>query len=185
MAWGIFGYVRAIYPCRLFIHVTAQRMTQTSTPTNIMWCQSKTLTLTHAPYITSQRVISYIGLCWSLQLGGDSDYVPVWIRMNPASAFSDIYIYIFLQPHNMTQSTVNSAQMYCSRTHTFHFSATFLLKMGPTILFTHLKIILLQCFQFQFSVSVKINSIQTDPLCATIEIHFSLFLFGNILAWNS
>ena len=34
--------------------------------------------------------------------------------------------------------------------------------MGPTSLFTHLKIILLQCFQF--SVSVKISSIQTDPI---------------------
>ena len=33
--------------------------------------------------------------------------------------------------------------------------------MGLMILFTHLKIILLQCFQF--SVSAKINSIQTDP----------------------
>ena len=34
--------------------------------------------------------------------------------------------------------------------------------MSPTVLFTHLKIILLQCFQFQFSISVKISSIQTD-----------------------
>ena len=33
--------------------------------------------------------------------------------------------------------------------HKFHFSTTFSLKMGPTILFTHLKIISLQCFQFQ------------------------------------
>ena len=33
-------------------------------------------------------------------------------------------------------------------THKHHFSATFSLKMGPTVLFTHLKIILLQCFQF-------------------------------------
>ena len=32
--------------------------------------------------------------------------------------------------------------------------------MGPTILFTQLKIILLQCFQF----SATISSIQTDPL---------------------
>ena len=31
-------------------------------------------------------------------------------------------------------------------THKPHFLAIFLLKMGPTILFTHLKIILLQCF---------------------------------------
>ena len=35
--------------------------------------------------------------------------------------------------------------------------------MGPTTLFTHLKIISLQCFQFQFSVSAKIISIQTHP----------------------
>ena len=33
--------------------------------------------------------------------------------------------------------------------------------MGHTILFTHLKIILLQ--YFQFSVSAKISCIQTDP----------------------
>ena len=33
---------------------------------------------------------------------------------------------------------------------------------GPTILFTHLKIILLQCFQF--SVSATISSIQTNPI---------------------
>ena len=37
--------------------------------------------------------------------------------------------------------------MYCSWTHKFYFLATFSLKMGPTVLFTHLKIILLQWFQ--------------------------------------
>ena len=41
-------------------------------------------------------------------------------------------------------------KFYRLRTHKFHFSATFSLKMGPTVLFTHLKIILLQ----YFSVSV-------------------------------
>ena len=35
------------------------------------------------------------------------------------------------------------------------------LKMALTALFTHLKIILLQCFQF--SISAKISCIQTDP----------------------
>ena len=35
-------------------------------------------------------------------------------------------------------------------THKYHFSTIFSLKIGLTILFTHLKIILLQCFQFQF-----------------------------------
>ena len=43
---------------------------------------------------------------------------------------------------------VNSAHMHCLRTHKFHFLSTFSLKMGLTVLFTHLKIILLQCFQF-------------------------------------
>ena len=37
-----------------------------------------------------------------------------------------------------------------------------ILKMGPTILFTHLKIILLQ--YFQFSILAKIGSIQMDPI---------------------
>ena len=36
-----------------------------------------------------------------------------------------------------------------------------ILKMGPMALFTDLKIILLQCFQF--SVLAKISSIQMDP----------------------
>ena len=47
------------------------------------------------------------------------------------------------------RSSVNSASVHCSRTHKFHFLSIFSLKMGPTALFTHLKIILLQCFQFQ------------------------------------
>ena len=50
--------------------------------------------------------------------------------------------------------------VYCLRTHKFHFSTTFSLKMGPTVLFTHLKIILLQyfsvfSFNFQFSAVSK------------------------------
>ena len=49
-----------------------------------------------------------------------------------------------------TEATVHTVQLLF--THCFvlftHFSATFSLKMGPTALFTHLKIILLQYFQF-------------------------------------
>ena len=41
---------------------------------------------------------------------------------------------------------------------------------GPTMLFTHLKIILLQCFQF--SVSAKISCIQTD-LRVTINVTYT------------
>ena len=43
--------------------------------------------------------------------------------------------------------------------------------MGLTILFIHLKIILLQYFQFQFSVSAKISSIQTDPVTTFLIVN--------------
>ena len=61
---------------------------------------------------------------------------------------------------NVDFSVVNSTSVYCLWTHKFHFSVTFSLKMGPTALFTHLKIILLQCFSvfsfsFQFSAVSK------------------------------
>ena len=49
-------------------------------------------------------------------------------------------------------------------TYKLYFLTTFSLKIGLTVLFTYLKIILLQCFQFQLSVSAKISSIQTDSL---------------------
>ena len=62
------------------------------------------------------------------------------------------------------QFYVNSASMHCSRTHKFHFLSIFLLKMGPTVLLTHLKIILLQCFQFSVFSFSKISSIQTHPM---------------------
>ena len=52
-----------------------------------------------------------------------------------------------------------------------------ILKMGPMALFTHLKIILLQ--RFQFSVFRKISCIQIDPTCfenLTIDYMFFIFL---------
>ena len=68
--------------------------------------------------------------------------------------------------------------VYCLWTHKFHFSATFSLKIGTTVLFTHLKIILLQyfsvfSFSFQFSVSV-FSCIQTDPKQMRGLYHFEL-----------
>ena len=59
------------------------------------------------------------------------------------------FFFFLVQPAFVDFCTVNSAFVHCSRTHKFHFSATFSLKMGPTVLFTHLKNISLQCFQFQ------------------------------------
>ena len=90
--------------------------------------------------------------------------------------FLFFFFFFFVQPQQLTLSTVNSTSVHCSRSHKLHFSATFLFKMGPTALFTHLKIISLQCFQFQFSVSAKISSIQTHPISFLIPlvITFSL-----------
>ena len=61
------------------------------------------------------------------------------------------------------RSSVNSVSVHCLRTHKFHFLSIFSLKMGPTVLFTYLKIILLQCFQFLVFNFRKINSIQINP----------------------
>ena len=62
-----------------------------------------------------------------------------------------------LQPQLLTKHSKNCASVYCSRTHKFHFSVTFSLKMGPTVLFTYLKIILLQYF-------LVFSCIQMDPI---------------------
>ena len=102
--------------------------------------------------------------------------------MGPADAFAFAFFFFFhafwdkfyyygycscavheQYPQSLTCQTILSQlvhTMHYSRTHKFHFLATFLLKMGPTVLFTHLKIILLQCFSvfsfsFQFSAVSK------------------------------
>ena len=75
-----------------------------------------------------------------------NNYVPVWIQIIVASAFLLCDFFFFFQPAFVDFSTFNSTSVYCSQTQKFHFSATFSLKMGHTALFTHLKIILLQCF---------------------------------------
>ena len=97
--------------------------------------------------------------------------------------FFCVLTFFFIQSQHLTKSSMNSAFLHCLWTHKFHFSVICSLKMDPTILFTHLKIILLQCFQFQFSVLATINSIQTNPMCAFSSslknqfiLLFSLFL---------
>ena len=95
------------------------------------------------------------------------DKVCVWIARLHVHVFS-FYVFLFFffsffsKPQLLTKSSVNSASVHCLRTYKLYFSVTFSLKMGLITLFTHLKIISLQCFQFQFSVSAKISSIQTD-----------------------
>ena len=66
----------------------------------------------------------------------------------------------------------------------FILKKIYILKMGPTALFTHLKIILLQCFQFSVFSFSKISSIQTDSKSIPIKgvkifsIHFKTLLFS-------
>ena len=59
-------------------------------------------------------------------------------------AFSVLFFFFFLQPHFLTKLTVNSISLYCLRVLQIILSVIFLLKMSSTILFTYLKIILLQ-----------------------------------------
>ena len=57
------------------------------------------------------------------------------------------------------------------------FSAKTTLKLGPTALFTHLKIILIQCFHI--SIFSKISYIRTNPTYfdnLTIDYKFFLFI---------
>ena len=83
--------------------------------------------------------------------------------------------------------TVHLCTVY--KSHKLHFSEIFSLKMGPTALFTHLKIISLQCFQFQFSISAKIRFIQTDLFLSISNLSFNqlvglipyIKLFGTFL----
>ena len=74
------------------------------------------------------------------------------------------------QPQLLTKPSKNRASVHCSQAHKFHFSAIFSLKMGPTVLFTYLKIILLQCFQFSVFNFSKTSSIQTDHIYIALEI---------------
>ena len=92
--------------------------------------------------------------------------MPVWIAIILASAFLPcVFLSLFFFFSSFVQPAivdfVNCEQ--CIRVLFMgpinYFSVTFLLKMGPTALFTYLKIISLQ----YFSVSEKISSIQINP----------------------
>ena len=76
-----------------------------------------------------------------------------WTCVCVFSVFLSFFLFFFFfSSHDCWLFPVNSAhqRILCTvhETHKLHFSATFSLKMGLMILFTHLKIILLQYFQF-------------------------------------
>ena len=97
------------------------------------------------------------------------------LRLGLDSAFA-FYVcvfssfFFFLGADFVDFSTINSASVHCSWTHKQHFSIIFSLKMGPTVLFTHLKIILLHYFQFSVFSFSKISSIQTDPQLTLVDL---------------
>ena len=70
----------------------------------------------------------------------------------------------WIVPANVDYSIVNSASLNCLQIHKYHFLTISSLKMDPTVLFKHLKVILLKCFQFSVFNFSKISSIQTDPM---------------------
>ena len=84
------------------------------------------------------------------------------LRLRFSFLFIYLFIYVFVRLAAIVHALFNEQQpqsltflpffsklvhiVYCSQTHKFHFLITFSLKVGPTVLFTHLKIILLQYF---------------------------------------
>ena len=111
----------------------------------------------------------------------------VWIRLIASTfCFQRISTFFFLVTVLVDFLSVNSVSVHCLRTHKFHFSATFSLKMGPTVLFTHLKINLLQYFQFSVFSFNKINSIQTmlKLLFEIWTIHVNVVGFQMCGGWD-
>ena len=86
--------------------------------------------------------------------------VLVWIALiSAASAFPQIF-FSFLFSRNGWPVLLWTVHLYIIyEPHKLHFLSIFSLKMGLTLLFTHLKIILLQYFQFSVFNFSKISSI--------------------------
>ena len=101
-----------------------------------------------------------------LRCGLDSAFVRLRFLSSFCVFHFILFYFIFFQPQSLTKSSVNSIFMHCSQIP--QIIAIFLLKIDPTALFIYLKIISLQCFIFQFSVSVQISCIQMDQS----KLHF-------------
>ena len=126
---------------------------------------------------------------------GYRNIVCIWVRLMRLQ-FSVLLFFFFARVWETNTATVYALFMnsnrksltfftfqhkfYCLWTHKFHFSITFSLKISSTVLFTHLKIILLQyfsifSFNFQFSVSI-FSCIQTDPIVEAFNSTYIIYL---------
>ena len=70
--------------------------------------------------------------------------------------------------------------VYCLWTHKFHFSATFSLKMAPTVLFTYLKIILLQYFSI-FNFNFQFSVVSKRTLSVNFAYYYYIFFLHRIM----
>ena len=103
-------------------------------------------------YCKSYRKIYYEILSMRLDRVYDSTF---------AFAFSFFFFFFFDACVSEDIEYRSVGPVYCSWDPQVLYLRKKKLKMGPTTLFAHLKIILLQCFQF--SIFSKISCIQTDP----------------------
>ena len=78
---------------------------------------------------------------------GKDVFVTVWLELKHrfTSTFSFFFFFFFFFFLRVNSNLI-WVHCLCTVYHCSHIKK--ILKMGPTILFTHLKIILLQCFQF-------------------------------------
>ena len=81
------------------------------------------------------------------------------------------FFFLSFKSQLLIKSSVNSIFVHCSQTHKLHFSVTFSLKMSPTILFTHLKIISLQYFQFQYLLMMKFHPEVDVKMSVNLDVY--------------
>ena len=99
-------------------------------------------------------------------------YVLVWIALiSAASAFPQFFFFFLFSAAMVDLFFCEQCTCALFTDPQTPFLSPFSLKMGPTVLFTHLKIILLQCFQFSVFSFSKISSIQTYPTFLSFIFH--------------
>ena len=81
------------------------------------------------------------------------------------------FFFLSFKSQLLIKSSVNSISVHCSQTHKLHFSVTFSLKMSSTILFTHLKIISLQYFQFQYLLMMKFHPKVDVKMSVNLDVY--------------
>ena len=111
--------------------------------------------------------------------------MPVWIGLITHLHFEfHVSLFVFFFPAHMNSNctvhahgfTVQETKCTVHRTYN-HFIKKTILKMGPTALFTHLKIIFLEYFQLSFFN--KLCCIQTDSTYfENLTIEYMFFIFS-------